>query len=224
MQPNIDLLLDTLDFVTQNRDKWDQAEWGSKRACGTSHCYGGWALARSGARFAQYESEVAPGELITDYSYVLADSLSSEVLKSLVDEYGWDEADEGGQVDTATAAEALLGLMDWNASNIFTASNSFAMLTQEVWHVASANSQRVYTGPWHTAEVRADTRMVGGEEKPYHAVIIGHSPECGPLLKQCVLALLWDREQDLPQEVGQFSIRAVIKGGKSTIEWQGEQQ
>lgn len=224
MQPNIDLLLDTLEFVTANRAKWDQAEWGSDSACGTSHCYGGWALARSGARFAQYLDE-ARGMLATDYHYVVGESLPEPVLKSLVDEYGWDEADEGGQVDTATAAEALLGLMDWNASTIFAANNSLAMLTQEVWHVVSANSRRAYAGPWHNAYVELETRITESGEKPWHSVTINHTAaQCGPLLKQCVLSLLWGREEEPPPGVGIFSIRAVIEGGKSRIEWQGEQK
>jgi hypothetical protein len=217
-------MLETLDFVAGNRDKWDQAEWGSERGCGTSHCYGGWALARSGARFAQYENERAPGTLVTDYSYVMADSLPQEVQQYLVDVEGWDPGDDNGQVDTATAAEALLGLGDWRASTIFAANNTFAMLTSEVWHVVSANSREVYHGPWHTARVEPDTRITAEGEEAYHKVTINHSAmQCGPLLKQCVLSLLWGYEAEEPPGIGPFNVRAVIEGGKSRIQWQGEQ-
>ena len=48
MTVNSELVLKTLDTVKENLDRWDQESFVDNAGCGTTHCFGGWALVNSG--------------------------------------------------------------------------------------------------------------------------------------------------------------------------------
>lgn len=48
-KPNVDLLRDTLDYIEQHPEEWDQSTWATKKqatknVCGTSFCFAGHAV------------------------------------------------------------------------------------------------------------------------------------------------------------------------------------
>lgn len=46
---NTDLMLAIREHIRANPEQHDQNNWGSRTACGTTHCIAGWAAALSGA-------------------------------------------------------------------------------------------------------------------------------------------------------------------------------
>lgn len=118
---NISLMRETLEYVTANPEALDQANWGVRGSCGTTHCFAGWTVVREG------------------YAPLWKDSAWR--YEQMVMEYCLRPA--GVPIRVMDAARELLGLTQKQAYHMFTECGDLDAL----WQAAKSFTDGAITGP-----------------------------------------------------------------------------
>jgi hypothetical protein len=111
---NIELPNETLSFIQDNPEEWDQTVW-----CGTACCFAGLALDLAGIHIREDWEEVA----VTDMPEHLREAAPGRA--------GYDEAGNAS-IGVGFAAMLVLGLDDETRHNLFAANNGLRDLERIV--------------------------------------------------------------------------------------------
>lgn len=106
-QPNAELAYRVLDHIEAHPEEWYQGRWYSELSCGTTACFAGHAVLLAGGKIVQ---RIRP--------FYLAQIPGSDILNDIRD-----------------AARSVLGISEWGADCLFSASNDLEDLRDWVAHL-----------------------------------------------------------------------------------------
>lgn len=122
--PNTEALVATFEHILKHPKDWNQAKW----VCGTSYCYAGTAAVHIFGATLDVNEEVTLNHRLADV--LNANDVDDEArIKVLGSVQPWQAGD---RMHVSNFAAAALGLIDYQAEDLFAAINGLADLKLEI--------------------------------------------------------------------------------------------
>lgn len=132
MTINVDLLRQTLEYITAHPEEWDQEQWAIKDSCGTAYC--------------------AAGTTVVLHDGKDAINWDSAHRRNYGSRLSTDEAirPDGEWIGIRDRAQELLGLNHFQADRLFDASNTL----YDLWAIAESMTDGVIEIPQKIEELK----------------------------------------------------------------------